>query len=157
MTDKQVTPTTPNPTSVPSPPSVLDCFDTQFSKLTETLQDHNSNTKLLTEQLKQLHKLYRSSNKQSSKQKQNTLHTLSSDLCKFLKRDVDKSITKADAMKGVSEYIKQHNLQLSENKRRFTPDKTMCDLFNISGEKSYTFVEIGGHLTSHLTKVEDPK
>lgn len=156
MTESKSSPT-PTPTPAPTTPSVLDCFDTQFSKLTDTITEHNSSTKLLTEQLKQLHKLYKSSNKQPSKQKQNTLHSLSTDLCTFLKLDNEKSLTKADAMKGVSEYIKQNNLQVVENKRRFTPDKTMCDLFNISSAKSYTFVEIGGHLTSHLTKLECTK
>ena len=56
-------------------------------------------------------------------------------------------------MKGISKYIKEKNLQLSENKRQFKPDKKLHKVFGMDTKQPLTFVEIGGHISSHLTKV----
>ena len=39
-------------------------------------------------------------------------------------------MTKAEVMKGVSEYIKSNNLQLEDNKRKFLPNSKLSKIFS---------------------------
>ena len=78
---------------------------------------------------------------------------MSKDLENFLSLEKGTQLTKAEVMKGISKYIKEKNLQLSENKRQFKPDKKLHKVFGMDTKQPLTFVEIGGHISSHLTKV----
>lgn len=144
-----------HPTEHPSTDQpIIDTVNAQFKSLSDDLQKMVTNTKQLQESLKGLHKTCKSAEKQSKKK--NTVqskNTLSKDLEKFLSVDHGTQLTKAEVMKGVSKYIKDKHLQLEENKRQFKADKAMHKIFGMDVKKPLTFVEIGGHISGHLTKV----
>ena len=134
--------------------TAMDKIDSQFKSLQKELQTITTNTKNMTDSLKELHRTIRSVKKLSKlPPRTQTKNTLSKELEKFLSVDHGTHLTKAEVMKGISRYIKDKNLQLAENKRTFKADKKMQKVFGMDSEKPFTFVEIGGHISGHLTKV----
>lgn len=134
--------------------TIMETIDTLFKSLQQELQTITANTKNMNDSLKDLHKTCRSAQKQSKKKPRvQSKNTLSKELEKFLSVDHGTHLTKAEVMKGISRYIKDKNLQLAENMRTFKADKKMQKVFGMDSEKPFTFVEIGGHISGHLTKV----
>ncbi len=60
-------------------------------------------------------------------------------------------------MKQLSAYVKENNLQLKDDKKRFKPNSNLCKLFNVTaksvGSNGMTFVEINKYISQYLTKV----
>ena len=52
--------------------------------------------------------------------------------------------TRQVMMRGVSQYIKEKNLQIEENKKQWKPDATLCKLFDLDKKQHYTFMNING-------------
>jgi len=141
-------------THVDTQPTVAETIDTQFKALQSELQAMTATTKGMQDSLKALHKSCRTAQKQTSKKvRVQAKNTLSEELEKFLSVAHGTQLTKAEVMKGISTYIKDKNLQLADNKRTFKADKKMQKVFGMDSKKSLTFVEIGGHISGHLTKV----
>jgi len=141
-------------TPVDTQPTVTETIDAQFKTLQTELQAMTASTKGLQDSLKALYKATRTAQKQTSKKvRVQTKNTLSEELEKFLSVAHGTQLTKAEVMKGISSYIKEKNLQLVDNKRTFKADKKMQKVFGMDSKKSLTFVEIGGHISGHLTKV----
>jgi len=129
-------------------------IDNQFKSLYDELSSMSKKTRELQENVKTLQKVCKQAEKLSKKKKKNqTKNTLSEDLEKFLSVEHGTLLTKAEVMKGISKYIKDKDLQLEENKRQFKPDKKLNKVFGMDVKKALTFVEIGGHISNHLTKV----
>ena len=61
------------------------------------------------------------------------------------------SVTRAQAVKGLWDYVKEHNLQNPQNKREILADDKLQPLF---GKKKITMFEVGKILNSHLSKPE---
>ena len=134
--------------------NIQDTLSLQFKTLFEEMSSISKRTKELHENLKLIQKTCKQAEKQSKKKKRNqTKNSLSKDLENFLSVEQGTHLTKAEVMKGISKYIKEKNLQLSENKRQFKPDKKLHKVFGMDTKQALTFVEIGGHISSHLTKV----
>ena len=57
-------------------------------------------------------------------------------------------------MKSVSTYIKEKNLQIQEDKRKFLPNKELSKIFGIAPKNAHnmTFVEINKHVSQHLSQ-----
>jgi chromatin remodeling complex protein RSC6 len=129
-------------------------IDQQFKNLFEELTNVNKKTKDLQEAFRLLQKSFRTAEKQAKthKKKAQVPLNLSCDLQKFLGVSKGTLLTKAEVMKGVSDYIKTNNLQLEENRRKFKPNKQLNKIFGMSTSQSLTFVEINKHVSSHLTK-----
>ena len=79
---------------------------------------------------------------------------LSKELCGFLKVPLTKRMSKAEVMKSLSSYIKDMDIQVAENKRKFKPNKELCKLFKIKPNevKEMTFVEINKYIIQHVAK-----
>ena len=134
--------------------TIVDPIDAQFKSLQEELHSITTSTKVMLDSIKSLHKACRLVQKQCKKNPRvQTKNTLSDELEKFLSVEHGTHLTKAEVMKGISKYIKEKNLQLAENKRTFKADKKMQKVFGMDSNKPFTFVEIGGHISNHLTKV----
>ena len=129
-------------------------IDQQFKNLFDELTSVTKKTKDLQETFRILQKTCKSEEKlaKTHKKKVQPPLTLSSDLEKFLGVSKGTQLTKANVMKGVSDYIKTNNLQLEENRRKFKPNKHLNKIFGMSTSQSLTFVEINKHVSSHLTK-----
>jgi len=62
-------------------------------------------------------------------------------------------LTKAEVMKQVSTYIKEKDLQIKLDKRKFKPNKELSKIFGIAkNPPQMTFVEINKYVSHHLTK-----
>ena len=98
-------------------------LDQQFKNVSDELASITKRTREIQDNFKILQRTIRSAERQVKLNKKKTqvkMH-LSSSLEKFLSVDKGTLLTKAEVMKGVSEYIKSNNLQCEENKRRFRP------------------------------------
>ena len=129
-------------------------LEQQFKNVSDELSSISKRTREIQDNFRILQRTLKSTEKQvkaSKKKNQVKLH-LSSTLEKFLSVDKGTLLTKAEVMKGVSEYIKSNNLQCEENKRRFRPNKQLNKVFGMDTKESLTFVEINKHVSSHLSK-----
>lgn len=127
-------------------------FDTIFESLTHVVKTIKS----LQETVKVLQKQCKNIEKKKKKRVARTQEplVLSKELCGFLKVPLTKRMTKADVMKSLSSYIKDMELQIAENKRKFKPNKELCKLFKIKPNevKEMTFVEINKYIIQHVAK-----
>lgn len=136
--------------------TINELIDNSFKSLTSQISDMTKTTRSLQDELKCLTKLVRQSersNKHKKKRPQVKL-SLSKELAKFLDVTIDSKLTKAEVMKNVSTYIKEKNLQIQEDRRKFVPNKELSKIFGIKGSqntKSMTFVEINKHVSQHLS------
>ena len=56
---------------------------------------------------------------------------ISDELCSFLNKPLGSKMARTDVTKEVNTYIKAHNLQNPENKKKITPDDTLRKLLVI--------------------------
>ena len=131
-----------------------DVIEQQFKNVFDELGSFSKRIKELQDNVKILHKTYKGAEKsaKSKKKKAQVKLNLSSDLAKFLNVTNDIQMTKAEVMKGVSEYIKTNNLQLDDNRRKFRPNKQLHKVFGMNTKQPITFVEINKHVSSHLSR-----
>jgi chromatin remodeling complex protein RSC6 len=134
----------------------METFQESFNAVFNTINEISANRKTLTDNVKALRRdmkvLYKSSAKKPTEKKEQPKMNLSRDLEKFLSVSQGTQMTKAEVMKGVSEYIKAKGLQIESNKRKFSPDTKMSKVFNIDKKNQFSFVEINKHVSSHLSK-----
>ena len=129
-------------------------IDETFTNLQLQLSSMSKTTKLLQDELKTIQKKVKSCSKQKTRvRKEQSKQTLSTELTSFLSLNNETKMTKAEVMKSVSSYIKDHKLQLEDNKRKFKPDTKMTKVFSMKKGTEFTFVEINKHVSGHLSKV----
>jgi len=134
--------------------NLLENIDECFKTLSTQLNDMSKVTRSMQDDLKSLHKMVKQSDKstRNKKKRPQVKMSLSKDLEKFLSIDKGTKLTKAEVMKSVSNYIKEKNLQIQEDKRRFLPNKELSKIFGIKKPQNMTFVEINKHVSQHLTQ-----
>jgi chromatin remodeling complex protein RSC6 len=145
MTDTQAPEQTSSPTEL---------IDTEFKSLYENLAGFSKQTRDLQEQVRKIQRTFKYAEKQTRtrKKKPQEKMNLSSDLAKFLSVNSSTKLTKAEVMKSISEYIKTKNLQVKDNKRKFSPDAKLTKVFGMPKSSQLTFVEINKHVSSHLSR-----
>tara|TARA_Y100001936_G_C15448103_1_gene347660 strand:- start:12 stop:467 length:456 start_codon:yes stop_codon:yes gene_type:complete len=130
----------------------------QFTELCQQLSQLTLINRQLITNVRDVHKSYRKQRQQIAKNKRtkktNTkIHLpmdVSSKLAKFLKLS-EPTISKQDAMKQISQYVKDNKLQIESDKRRFIPNKRLMTLFGLKGDKpKLTFVEINKYISQHF-------
>ena len=132
---------------------VMESIDNAFKSLSNQLNDHCKLTRGLQDELKSLQKIVKQNSKSykiKNKRPQPKLN-VSKELSKFLDIENNITLTKAEVMKSVSNYIKEKNLQVQEDKRKFLPDKVLTKIFGIKTAHNMTFVEINKHVSPHLS------
>ena len=114
----------------------------------------SKNVKSCQDDLKGVYRTFRQLDKQSRqrKKKPQAQLSLSKELEKFLRLDQGTKATKAEVMKKISSYIKEKNLQVQTDKRKFLPNKELSKIFGVKKPQNMTFVEINKHVSQHLTK-----
>ena len=128
-------------------------IDETFLSVTTQMNEMSKVTRGLQDELKSLHKMVKQCDKsQRTKQKRPQVKmNLSTDLEKFLAVDKGTLLSKAEVMKNVSTYIKEKNLQIQEDKRKFLPNKELSKIFGIKKpykvknaiNKLYIFPNVG--------------
>lgn len=131
----------------------MEVINNKFKDIQLQLTNFGKQTKTLQEDLKVLHKTYKQSTKiAKTKQKRPQVPlNLSNELEKFLSIEHGTKLTKAEVMKSISAYIKETDLQLAQDRRRFLPNKQLSKIFNIKKPQNMTFVEINKHVSHHLS------
>ena len=129
-------------------------LDDQFKNVCSDLQKLSGNARHLQLTVKELHRHVKNACKPKKVKKHTVMHdpmTVSAELLKYLKQPAGTKLTKSEAMKLVSGVIKTTGLQNPENKRKFTPNKSLAKVLNMSPITSITFVELNKYLAHHYT------
>ena len=134
--------------------NILENIDDCFKTLSTQLNDMSKVTRSMQDDFKSLHKMVKQIDKttRNKKKRPQVKMSISQDLEKFLSIDKGTKLTKAEVMKSVSNYIKEKNLQIQEDKRRFLPNKELSKIFGIKKPQNMTFVEINKHVSQHLSQ-----
>ena len=129
-------------------------IDECFQSLYTNSSSITKMTRVLQDDLKLLYKIFRQNDKslKIKKKRPQLKMNLSKELEEFLLIENGSKLTKAEVMKSVSNYIKEQNLQIQEDKRRFLPNKELSKIFGIKKPQNMTFVEINKHVSPHLTQ-----
>ena len=78
---------------------------------------------------------------------------ISDELCKFLNLPKGSQMARTAVTQEVNKYIKAHNLQNPENKKKIKPDKTLCGLLNIQADSDdLTYFSMQKYLKDHFPK-----
>tara|TARA_B000000565_G_C23778915_1_gene375161 strand:+ start:2237 stop:2854 length:618 start_codon:yes stop_codon:yes gene_type:complete len=77
---------------------------------------------------------------------------LSDELCKFLKLDKGSKMARTEVTQKVNEYIKTHNLQNQDNKKKISPDKVLSNLLKVTDKDDLTYFSMQKYLKEHFPK-----
>ena len=161
---------TPVETPVETTTEVNDVVEQQFeSRLddcTTNLQQIITLCKTVISENKSLRKDYvkmsRELNKKTRKKNQNgggvkqpsgfaKPSKISKDLAKFLNVKQECMLARTEVTKRINTYIREHNLQLPENKRIILPDNKLSKLLN-NGEEEVTYFNLQRFMKVHFPK-----
>lgn len=129
-------------------------IDNQFKEIYSNLNTFMKQSKVIGDQLRTLQRNCKQADRAArirNKRPQEPMN-VSKELAKFLKIGTGEQLTKATVMKMVSTYIKDKNLQVADDKRKFVPNKELVRIFGIPKAQNMTFVEINKHVSQHLSK-----
>ena len=129
-------------------------IDNQFKEIYSSLNTFMKQSKVISDQLRTLQRNCKQADRAArirNKRPQEPMN-VSKELAKFLKIGSGEQLTKASVMKMVSTYIKEKNLQVADDKRKFVPNKELVKIFGIQKAQNMTFVEINKHVSQHLSK-----
>ena len=76
---------------------------------------------------------------------------ISTQLCSFLNKPKGTEMARTEVTKFLTTYIKEHNLQDPENKRRILPDKKLGKLLN-AGSNEVTYFNLQKYMKVHFPK-----
>jgi len=79
---------------------------------------------------------------------------VSNQMCKFAKWDSDKLYSRVDVTKCVCAYIKEHDLQNSEDRRQIIPDKKLSKLlgYDSKNDEPLRYYSLQSYLKKHFPK-----
>lgn len=75
---------------------------------------------------------------------------LSDDMCNFIGIKPNSKLSLSEVIIEVCKYIKNNNLQDTDNKRRILLDETLAELFNSSVGHTIHYFELIGYITPHF-------
>ena len=75
---------------------------------------------------------------------------ISSELAAFLGKAEGTEMARTEVTKELTQYIKQHSLQDSENKRRINCDSALKSLLNVSDSDEVTYFNLQRYMKIHL-------
>ena len=127
--------------------SVLAGMKTKIVELKQNVDDYSKT-------LKELEKAYQTIKRKNKKKIRNKKEEkpvkVSKELGKFMKLGSEGTTTRTQAMKFISNYVHDKNLQIQENKRNFRTDKDLSKLFNLKNDHELTFLQINHQLSPHF-------
>lgn len=124
----------------------------KFTEILDRLQNFKKEIGVLIDDVKKLQKekkRVRSGNVKSGFSKQ---VKLSANLSAFLNLPPEQLMSRVDVTKLVTEYIKDNNLQIQENRQHFRIDDKLSSLFNIDKNTELHYFKLQSHLKHHYPK-----
>lgn len=134
--------------------SELGAVETLFKEIYDSLVVFKQHSSELTSKVKSLEKLTKKLEKESQKKSKPKNKTprepsgitkpalLSEELCTFLEKPVGTEMARTEVTKHLSAYIKEHNLQFKEDKRKIKPDAKLQKLLNIKKGDEVTYFNL---------------
>ncbi len=77
---------------------------------------------------------------------------LSDELCKFVGKPKGSMMARTEVTKYITGYIKEHNLQDPDFKRRIIPDKSLNKLLKVPKNSELTYFNLQTYMKSHFPK-----
>ena len=77
---------------------------------------------------------------------------ISKELCTFLGKPSGTEMARTEVTKHLTSYIKEHNLQDQENKRRILPDAALKKLLNLKANDEVTYFNLKKYIKVHFPK-----
>lgn len=148
----------------------LAALDERFSTLATSLATFKELHTQITKDLKSLQKdVTRTIRENSKKTRQKRVLTeeekanrtpsgfakpglISDELCTFLGKPTGTEIARTEVTKFLTSYIKQHQLQDPNEKRRIHPDDKLRKLLNVTDEDKVTYFNIQKYMKVHFIK-----
>lgn len=142
-------------------------LDEQFRLITQRLQEHRAMGASILADVRRLQKNVqrhvRESNKKNRRRAARSADgakrppsgfakpaLISDSLCQFLGRPSGTEMARTEVTKELTQYIKQHSLQDSENKRRINCDSALKSLLNVSDSDEVTYFNLQRYMKIHF-------
>ena len=169
---KQVAPPAPEPEVQVAAPVVaetqelsLDKYTSQFTSLISELQQWRSNITNMIANVRSLQRSVEKEMRNSSKKSKKQLNKpkrepsgfakpslLSDELCKFVGKPKGSLMARTEVTKFITGYIKDHNLQDTEFKRRILPDNKLNKLLKVPKSQELTYFNLQTYMKTHFPK-----
>ena len=141
-------------------------LDQQFRDILSRIQEFRTLAASLTADVRRLQKnvtrQVRESNRKNRKRRVQSGDTkrppsgfakpalISDSLCQFLGKPSGTEMARTEVTKYLTQYIKQHSLQDSENKRRINCDSALKSLLNVSDGDEVTYFNLQRYMKPHF-------
>ena len=147
--------------------SLLQVIEADFASLTERLAQFKSMYTSITSDLRKLQKNMakhvRENSRKNRKRKAPSDKkrppsgfakptVISDELCKFLKVSPGTEMARTEVTKHLTEYIKTHELQDKDNRRKIVPDNKLKTLLNIPKGEDLTYFNLQKYMKGHFPK-----
>ena len=177
VTKKETPAPAPTPTPAPTPVTTQNVVQeptvTIESSMTTVLSDFAKNIQALSESLNKMKAEFRTLEKQvlreaktmdkvNAKRNKNKGSrapsgfvkpaSISPELAKFLGVAADTKMARTDVTKMITSYVKEHNLQASDNGRRIMPDSKLKALLNVTDKDEVTYFNLQKFMKHHFVK-----
>jgi len=161
-------PTPAAPTATSETDSLTE-LESQFASIATRLQEFKTLQANLTADVRRLHKNVQRYLKESAKKHKKRKKPaegapkrapsgfakparISKQLCTFLGKPEGTEMARTEVTKYLTKYIKDHNLQDAENKRRIIPDKKLSGLLNVPKDDTLTYFNLQKYMKVHFPK-----
>jgi upstream activation factor subunit UAF30 len=75
---------------------------------------------------------------------------ISDELCSFLGKPKGTEMARTEVTKNLTSYIKEHELQAPDNKRRILPDNALQKLLNVGTDEEVTYFNLQKYMKVHF-------
>lgn len=79
---------------------------------------------------------------------------LSDQLCEFLSLAKGSSLARTEVTRVINQYVKTHNLQDKEDKRKINPDAKLKGIMTLKPEDKLTYFNLQSYIKHHFLKAE---
>ena len=142
-------------------------LESQFASIATRLQEFKTLQANLTADVRRLHKNVQRYLKESAKKNKRRKKpaegaakrapsgfakpaVISKQLCTFLGKPEGTEMARTEVTKYLTKYIKDHNLQDAENKRRINCDSALKSLLNVSDGDEVTYFNLQRYMKPHF-------
>ena len=77
---------------------------------------------------------------------------ISDDLCEFMGKPKGTKVARTEVTQYIIEYIRQHNLQMEENRKYITPDPALKSLLAVEPNEQVTYFNLQRFMNRHFVK-----
>lgn len=125
--------------------NINDIFSNIFLNCKDMVKIVNKINKIRKKELKNISK-----DTDKSKSSINIKKPVTSKLAEFMNIEKNTLISKTEALRYICKYVKDNDLQITENKKKFKIDNKLSNLFNIPIGEIRIFMNINGLLSMHF-------